>query len=105
MNSKDKAKAMAERPIEINAFLISTQLKNVAISPEVLQAEYEMTNSWREQGLIESLFARVENGNKLGGGILVMRAKTLDEAKSNMEKLPLAPYFKSVEYAAIDKIY
>ncbi len=100
-----KAKEMAEKPIEINAFLISTQLKNIEISPEIMQAEYEMTNLWREQGLIESLFARVENGNKLGGGILVMRAKTLDEAKSNMAELPLAPYFESVDYIAIDKIY
>ena len=92
----NRAKEMAEKPIEVNAFLISTQLKNVEISPEILQAEYEATNLWREQGLIESLFARVESGNQLGGGILVMRAK------SHMETLPLAPYF---EYVAIDKIY
>lgn len=98
----NRAKEMAEKPIEVNAFLISTQLKNVEISPEILQAEYEATNLWREQGLIESLFARVESGNQLGGGILVMRAKSLNEAKSHMETLPLAPYF---EYVAIDKIY
>lgn len=101
----NRAKEMAEKPIEANAFLILTQLKNVEISPEVLQAEYEATNLWREQGLIESLFARVENGNQLGGGILVMRVASLDEARSHMEALPLAPYFESVEYIAIDKIY
>lgn len=101
----NRAKEMAEKPIEINAFLISTRLKNKEIRPEVLQAEYEMTNMWREQGLIESLFARVENGCKLGGGILVMRVKTLEEAKANMDRLPLAPYFESVDYVAIDKIY
>lgn len=101
----NRAKEMAEKPIEANAFLISTHLKNVEISPEVLQAEYEVTNSWREQGLIESLFARVENDNQLGGGILVMRAASLDEARTHMEALPLAPYFESIEYVAIDKIY
>ncbi|AND78699.1 hypothetical protein [Streptococcus pantholopis] len=100
----DNAKKMAEKPIETNAFLISTQLKNVEISPEILEKEYEVSNRWHEEGLIENLFARVEN-DALGGGILVMRVKTLEEAEARMSELPLAPYFEKIDYEAIDKIY
>lgn len=98
------AKIMSEKPIEINAFLITTQLKPVVIPPEVMEAEYAMTNQWHSEGLIEHLFARVENG-KLGGGILVMRATGLEQAQAKMAELPLAPYFERIDYVAIDKIY
>ncbi|WP_423214735.1 hypothetical protein [Streptococcus equinus] len=100
----NNAKEMSEKPVEINAFLISTQLKDVEINQEVMEAEYVMSNSWHEEGLIENLFARVKD-NKLGGGILVMRAKTLEEAKTKMSELPLATYFEKIDYIAIDKLY
>lgn len=64
-----------------------------------------MTNLCHEQGSIENLFFHIGYGNQQGGGILIMRIRSLNEAKSYMETLPLALYFESINHVAIDKVY
>ncbi len=85
----------------MNRILVTTYLSKDKRIASVMAAEYEMTNSWRNQGIIEHLFAR-ENS---GGGVVVFNGTDLEKVKQLMSELPLAPYFERVEYMLLEKVY
>ncbi|EMM4085553.1 hypothetical protein WAC87_003525 [Shigella flexneri] len=80
--------------------VITYPKKNVNFS-EVMDAEYAMTNALRNQGVIEHLFAKENDG----GGVVVFNAESIDEVKERVAALPLFPYFEKVEYFPLNKIY
>lgn len=85
----------------MNRILVVTYLKKDERIKDVMPAEYEMTNSWRDQGIIEHLFAKENNG----GGVVVFNATSVEKVQSLVAQLPLFPFFEKVEYLPLDKIY
>lgn len=85
----------------MNRILVTTFLKNDERIAEVMSAEYEMTNSWRDAGIVEHLFAKENNG----GGVVVFNETDIGKVKQLMAELPLFPYFDKVEYLPLDKVY
>lgn len=66
-----------------------------------MEAEYAMTNALRDQGVIEHLFAKENDG----GGVVVFNADNVAAVRALVEKLPLFPFFEKVEYFPLKKIY
>ncbi len=85
----------------MNRILVTTYLKKDDRIAGVMEAEYAMTNSWRDQGIIEHLFAKVTDG----GGVVVFNETDLEKVKQLMSELPLAPYFERLEYILLEKVY
>lgn len=87
----------------MNRVLIVTYPKQEAKEQiaAVMEAEYAMTNSWRDQGIIEHLFAKENDG----GGIVVFNATSVEKVQELVAQLPLFPFFERVEYFPLNKIY
>lgn len=81
--------------------LVHTYLSKDERIADVMSAEYEMTNSWRDKGIIEHLFAKENHG----GAVVLFNESDLEKVKQLMAELPLFPYFEKVEYLLLDKIY
>lgn len=81
--------------------MVITSLKKDERIAGVMAAEYAMTNAWRAQGIIEHLFAR-ENG---GGAVVVFNESNENLVRELMSKLPLFPFFETIEYLPLDKVY
>lgn len=60
-----------------------------------------MTNAWRDQGVIEHLFAKEDDG----GGIVVFIESSVEKVQAMVARLPLFPFFDKVEYFPLNKIY
>lgn len=84
----------------MNRILVITYPRKDERIAGVMPAEYEMTNSWRNSGVIEHLFAKED-----GGGIVVFNDSSVEHVKELMSKLPLFPFFEKVEYFPLQKIY
>ncbi|MFZ2909810.1 MAG: muconolactone Delta-isomerase family protein [Candidatus Desulfobacillus denitrificans] len=85
----------------MNRILVITYPRKEDRIASVMEAEYAMTNSWRDQGIIEHLFAKTNDG----GGIVVFNETSMEKVQSLMAQLPLFPFFDRVEYFPITKIY
>ncbi|MCZ2356140.1 MAG: hypothetical protein LC115_05535 [Bacteroidia bacterium] len=85
----------------MNRILVTTYLSQDERIAGVMEAEYAMTNSWRDNGIIEHLFARENNG----GGVVVFKETDIGKVKQLMSELPLFPYFEKVDYMLLEKIY
>lgn len=87
--------------MQANRIIVSTFLNGDKRIADAMEAEYAMTNSWREQGIIEHLFAKENNG----GGVVIFNEIDLDKVKQLMSELPLFPYFEKLEYLVLEKVY
>jgi len=68
---------------------------------QVMDAEYAMTNALRDQGVIEHLFAKENDG----GGVVVFNETSVEKVQALVSQLPLFPFFEKVEYFPLSKIY
>ena len=66
----------------------------------VMDDEYAMTNAWRDQGIIEHLFAKED-----GGGVVIFNEESVQKVQSLVAQLPLFPFFDKVDYFPLTKIY
>lgn len=85
----------------MNRVLVITYPRNDDRIAGVMEAEYAMTNAWRDQGIIEHLFAKEADG----GGVVVFNEESIEKVKALVEQLPLFPFFDRVEYFPLNKIY
>jgi len=85
----------------MNRVLVITYPRKDDRIASVMEAEYAMTNTLRDQGVIEHLFAKESDG----GGVVVFNADNVAEVQALVEKLPLFPFFDKVEYFPLNKIY
>ncbi len=85
----------------MNRVLAITYLRKDDRIASVMEAEYAMTNSWRDQGIIEHLFAKETDG----GGVVVFNETSVEKVQALMAQLPLFPFFENVEYFPLNKIY
>lgn len=81
--------------------LVNTYLSDDEGISEVMAAEYEMTNSWRDKGIIEHLFAKENKG----GAVLTFNETDEKKVRELIEQLPLFPFFTKIEYLPLDKLY
>lgn len=81
--------------------LVNTYLSKDERIAGVMAAEYEMTNSWRDKGIIEHLFAKENKG----GAVLTFNEADEEKVRELIEQLPLFPFFEKVEYLLLDKLY
>jgi muconolactone delta-isomerase len=77
---------------------ITTYLDQVPNAQELLPQELAAVSALKEQGLLEHLFL------KANGTSAILIFKDMDEAKAQelVSALPMAAYFHSVAYAALD---
>ncbi len=61
---------------------------------EIIQHEQAVVAEWKEDGILDHLFLR----DTRNGALLVFQNIDESEVKARMEKLPLFPLMKSVEY-------
>jgi len=85
----------------MNRVLAITYLRKDDRIASVMEAEYAMTNSWRDQGIIEHLFAKEHDG----GGVVVFNETSVEKVQALVAQLPLFPFFERVEYFPLNKIY
>lgn len=85
----------------MNRVLVITYPRKDDRIASVMADEYAMTNSWRDQGIIEHLFAKETDG----GGVVVFNETSVEKVQALMAQLPLFPFFENVEYFPLNKIY
>jgi len=86
---------------KMKQILVNTYLSKDEGIAGVMAAEYEMTNSWRDKGIIEHLFAKENKG----GAVLTFNESDEQKVRELIEQLPLFPFFEKVEYLPLDKLY
>lgn len=85
----------------MNRVLVITYPRKDDRTASVMDAEYAMTNAWRDQGIIEHLFAKENDGD----GIVVFNETSVEKVQALVAQLPLFPFFDKVEYFPLNKIY
>lgn len=78
----------------IQAILTLDMDKIPANFQEILIHEKEVVEQWKAEGFLEHLYLRQSKN----GAVLIFKDIDEDKAKALMEKLPLYPLRKSVEY-------
>jgi muconolactone delta-isomerase len=66
----------------------------------VMDDEWAMTNAWRDQGIIEHLFAKED-----GGGVVIFTGHDVENVRALVAQLPLYPFFEKVDYLPLDQVY
>ena len=61
---------------------------------QVLKNEQEVVAQWKAEGILEHLFLRQTRN----GAVLIFKDLTEEQAQAYMEKLPLYPFRKNIEY-------
>lgn len=80
--------------------------KNASNFPDIdfealKQKEIPMVMKWKEQGIIETFFVRVDTN----GAMLIFKDVEMDQVVKNIESLPFFPYLEKVEYIDFNKIF
>ena len=66
---------------------------------DILKHEQEVVAQWKEEGILVHLFLRQTRN----GAVLIFKDVTEDQVKALMEKLPLYPLRKSIDYFSLIK--
>ena len=75
--------------------ILSLDMENIPANfQEILIHEKEVVAKWKSEGFLEQLFLR-QNKN---GAVLIFKDVDEAEVQALMEKLPLYPLRKSIEY-------
>lgn len=92
--------------MEINRqILVETNLNGDKRIADFMSEEYKMTDSWKEEGLLEHLFAKKSPEGEVSGGVMVFNNSDIDKVKMLVESLPLFPFWNQVDYLLIDIVY
>lgn len=75
--------------------ILTLDMENIPANfQEILIQEKEVVTKWKAEGFLEHLFLR----HSKNGAVLIFKDIDEEKAKELMEKLPLYPLSKSVEY-------
>jgi muconolactone D-isomerase len=75
--------------------ILTLDMENIPSNfQEILKKEQEVVAQWKAEGVLEHLFLRQSKN----GAVLIFKGIDEQKAKELMEKLPLYPFKKNVEY-------
>lgn len=83
----------------IFADIRSGDLSEVSGLQEMVKKEVEAVTRLKEQGVLEHTF--VKSGGQ--GAVLIFKGLEEGEVRKLVSKLPMAPYFSTVEYTIAEK--
>lgn len=74
----------------MNRILVNTWLKKDDQIAAIMAEEFEMSNKWKAEGIIEHLFAK-DNSE---GAVVIFKESDIEKVKRLMSLLPLYPFFE-----------
>lgn len=83
---------------KVTQVTITENFEGVDNLEELLAQEMAQIGKWKEQGLLEHLFAKPDRT----GAILVFNETDEDKVKELVGTLPFFPYFTNTEFVVLD---